>query len=152
LTELPDDEEDIRAAIDLLGPLATRHTPSALLAELALGSEVDTWDPRANRISLLTLHAAKGLEFPIVFIVGCAEGLLPLRWPGEDADVSEERRLFFVGISRAQSHLYLSHPARDPRERDLRPSSFLSVFDDTLAERSAAPARTPRRSNQLTLM
>jgi len=118
LRELEDDEEDIRAAIDLLGPLASRHTPEALLAELALGSEVDTWDPRANRISLLTLHAAKGLEFPVVFIVGCAEGLLPLRWPGDDADVSEERRLFFVGVSRAQAHLYLSHPARDtPRAR-----------------------------------
>jgi DNA helicase II / ATP-dependent DNA helicase PcrA len=152
LRELPDDEEALRAAIDLLGPLASRHTPEALLAELALGSEVDTWDPRANRISLLTLHAAKGLEFPVVFIVGCAEGLLPLRWPGEDADVSEERRLFFVGVSRARSHLYLSHAARDPRERDLRPSSFLSVFDDTLAERNTAATRTPRRSNQLTLM
>ncbi|HEY3609635.1 MAG TPA: UvrD-helicase domain-containing protein [Pseudonocardiaceae bacterium] len=152
LRELPDDEEELRAAIDLLGPLASRHTPAALLAELALGSEVDTWDPRANRISLLTLHAAKGLEFPVVFIVGCAEGLLPLRWPGADADVPEERRLFFVGVSRAQSHLYLSHAARDARERDLRPSSFLSVFDDTLVERAAAPTRTPRRSNQLTLM
>jgi uncharacterized protein (TIGR00375 family) len=152
LRELADDEEDIRAAIDLLGPLASRHTPEALLAELALGSEVDTWDPRANRISLLTLHAAKGLEFPVVFIVGCAEGLLPLRWPGDDADVSEERRLFFVGVSRAQAHLYLSHPARDTRDRDLRPSTFLSVFDDTIAERIAAPTRTPRRSNQLTLM
>ncbi len=152
LRELPDDEEELRAAIDLLGPLANRHTPQALLAELALGSEVDTWDPRANRISLLTLHAAKGLEFPVVFIVGCAEGLLPLRWPGADDDVSEERRLFFVGVSRAQSHLYLSHAARDPRDRDLRPSSFLSVFDDTLAERNTAATRTPRRSNQLTLM
>jgi DNA helicase-2/ATP-dependent DNA helicase PcrA len=151
LAELPDDEEDIRAAIDLLGPLASRHTPEALLAELALGSEVDTWDPRANRISLLTLHAAKGLEFPIVFIVGCAEGILPLRWPGDDGDDAEERRLFFVGISRAQSHLYLSHPAKDNR-RDLSPSSFLSVLDDTLAERITAPTRAPRRSNQLTLM
>ncbi|HEY0803578.1 MAG TPA: ATP-dependent helicase [Pseudonocardiaceae bacterium] len=152
-----DDErtEEIRAALELLGPLAARHTPDMFLAELALGSEVDTWDPRANRISLLTLHAAKGLEFPVVFIVGCADGLLPLRWPGEDDDDSEERRLFFVGVSRAQSHLYLSYPLRDNRsDRDLRASAFLSAFDDSLADRVADPTtgRSAKRANQLTLL
>lgn len=147
--------EAIRAALELLGPLAARQEPAVLLAELALGSEVDTWDPRADRISLLTLHAAKGLEFPVVFVVGCADSVLPLRWPGaDDVDDAEERRLFFVGVSRAQSHLYLSHPLRDTRsERDLRPSPFLSVFDDRLADRVADPVgRTPKRSSQLTLL
>jgi len=151
-----DDErtEEIRAALELLAPLAARHTPDTLLAELALGSEVDTWDPRANRISLLTLHAAKGLEFPVVFVVGCADGLLPLRWPGDDGDDAEERRLFFVGVSRAQSHLYLSYPLRDNRsDRDLRASPFLSVFDDRLADRTADPTTgRAKRANQLTLL
>jgi superfamily I DNA/RNA helicase len=146
--------EEIRAALELLAPLAAKHTPETLLAELALGSEVDTWDPRANRISLLTLHAAKGLEFPVVFVVGCADGLLPLRWPGADADDAEERRLFFVGVSRARAHLYLSHPAKDVRDRELRVSPFLSVFDDGLADRIADPTggRPRRRANQLTLL
>jgi uncharacterized protein (TIGR00375 family) len=151
-----DDErtEDLRAALEQLAPLAARHTPEELLAELALGSEVDTWHPRANRISLLTLHAAKGLEFPVVFIVGCADGLLPLRWPGEDGDDAEERRLFFVGVSRAQAHLYLSYPLRDNRsDRDLRPSPFLSVLDDRLADRSADPTTArAKRPSQLTLL
>jgi DNA helicase II / ATP-dependent DNA helicase PcrA len=161
-----DQVEEIRTALELLGPLASRHAgdPSTFLAELALGSEVDTWDPRANRISLLTLHAAKGLEFPVVFIVGCADGLLPLRWPGDAgsreaqaAAEAEERRLFFVGVSRAQAHLYLSNPLRDTRpgrERDLRASPFLAAFDDRLAERVADPVttRTAPKSSQLRLL
>jgi superfamily I DNA/RNA helicase len=127
-------------------------------AELALGAEVDTWDPRANRISLLTLHAAKGLEFPVVFIVGCAEGLLPFRWPGDDdADAeAEERRLFFVGVSRAQSRLYLSHSRKRTRNgtaTDARPSPFLSVFTDELAERTEDTAQArAARSQQLRLL
>jgi superfamily I DNA/RNA helicase len=160
-----DAAEDVLAeALDLLAPVARRH-PADLAgfhAELSLGAEVDTWDPRANRISLLTLHAAKGLEFPVVFLVGCADGLLPLRWPGStDPEVdaaaeAEERRLFFVGVSRAQTHLYLSHPLRRTRaERvtDLRPSPFLAALGPDLVDRDTSPAR-PRapRSQQLRLL
>jgi uncharacterized protein (TIGR00375 family) len=153
--------ELIREALELLGPLAARHAgePPAFLAELSLGSEVDTWDPRANRISLLTLHAAKGLEFPVVFIVGCADGMLPLRWPGGDpgAAEAEERRLFFVGVSRAQSHLYLSHPARrgtGDQAKDLRPSPFLAALGEDLLHRhtDARAERAARRSHQLRLL
>jgi uncharacterized protein (TIGR00375 family) len=155
IAELDEAAEEIRAALELLNPLAARHDPDSLLAELALGSEVDTWDPRANRISLLTLHAAKGLEFPVVFIVGCADGLLPLRWPGDENDqTAEERRLFFVGVSRAQSHLYLSYASRDDRpgrERDLRPSPFLSVFGQTLAERQVEVVKRAKKAAQQSL-
>ena len=118
-----------------------RSEPDALLAELLLGSEVDTWDPRANRISLLTLHAAKGLEFPVVFIVGCDEGVLPLR----SADsVDEERRLFFVGVSRAQSHLYLTHGER--------PSRFLNALPTSIAVRTKDAVRRARKPAQLRLL
>ena len=154
------DPATVAEALDLLLPLAS--TPGMDLAgfraELSLGAEVDTWDPRANRISLLTLHAAKGLEFPVVFIVGCAEGTLPFRWPGEDdADAeAEERRLFFVGVSRAQSHLYLSHARKRMRNgisTDTRPSPFLTVFDDSLAEFTAdAKTTKSQRSQQLRLL
>jgi len=70
------------------------NDPHRFLSEVALGSDVDTWDPRADRVSLLTLHAAKGLEFPVVFLVGCEDGVLPLRWgEGTEEDLDEERRL-----------------------------------------------------------
>ena len=77
----------IHTAVELLAPLAERcgDDLERFRTELALGVEVDTWDPRADRISLLTLHAAKGLEFPVVFLVGCEDGLLPLRLPGTAA-------------------------------------------------------------------
>ncbi|MBP2323038.1 uncharacterized protein (TIGR00375 family) [Kibdelosporangium banguiense] len=133
------DSPDVQDALELLAPLAARLAPDAFLAELSLGAEVDTWDPRANRISLLTLHAAKGLEFPVVFIVGCSDQLLPMRWA---EDVSEERRLFFVGVSRAQKHLYISH-------RDT-PSPFLKTLGPDLAEQLAG--RTSRKSRQLRLL
>ncbi|HEV2873364.1 MAG TPA: ATP-dependent helicase, partial [Actinomycetota bacterium] len=90
-------------ALELLAPLAARcgDDLDRFLAELALGDEVDTWDPRADRVSLLTLHAAKGLEFPVVFLVGCEDGLLPLRFGPRPSpeETAEERRLFFVGMT-----------------------------------------------------
>ncbi|WP_374202792.1 3'-5' exonuclease [Saccharothrix sp. S26] len=109
--------------------------------------EVDTWDPRADRISLLTLHASKGLEFPVVFIVGCSDGVLPLRWPGDDdpAAVDEERRLLFVGMTRAQRHLYLSHPTGRPR------SPFLAALKSYEQLGDPQPRRK-RKGTQLSLL
>jgi DNA helicase II / ATP-dependent DNA helicase PcrA len=79
------------------------------LAEVSLASPVDRWDQQTGAVTLMTLHAAKGLEFPVVFIVGLEEGLLPHgRSKDDEADLEEERRLFFVGITRAQRELYLS--------------------------------------------
>ncbi|MEV4315938.1 UvrD-helicase domain-containing protein [Actinocrispum sp. NPDC049592] len=132
--------DEVSDALELLAPLASKRSPESFVAELTLGAEVDTWDPRANRISLLTLHASKGLEFPVVFIVGCAAGVLPIQWATED---DEERRLFFVGVSRAQTHLYLSHRGE--------PSPFLrALHDDRLVERLVG--KTSQRSRQLRLL
>jgi superfamily I DNA/RNA helicase len=136
----------IRTAADVLGPLAARCGTDLdrFLDELALGAEVDTWDPRADRISLLTLHAAKGLEFPVVFIVGCDDGLLPLRsWRGAEVDYAEERRLLFVGMTRATTRLTLFTAAKRTLRGELTecaPSPFLASIDHALLDRRGGDA------------
>ncbi|GGM83792.1 DNA helicase [Longimycelium tulufanense] len=165
LEQVPAEEHEDRAAeihtaVDLLAPLATDcgEDLARFRAELALGAEVDTWDPRADRVSLLTLHAAKGLEFPVVFLVGCEDGLLPLRWPGTEPDpeeLGEERRLFFVGMTRAQHHLVLSHAGERTRQgatRPATPSPFLSDLDVAVCQRLGEGTRKRPRARQLRLL
>jgi ATP-dependent DNA helicase UvrD/PcrA len=152
--------QDIHNAVDLLTPLALRcgDDLELFLAEIGTGAEVDALDPRAEAVTLLTLHAAKGLEFPVVFLVGCEDGLLPLCPPGAPAAaeaVAEERRLFFVGLTRAQDRLYLSHARRRFRygaERDAQPSPFLAAIDQGLLERKGDQAPRRPRDHQLRLL
>ncbi len=104
-------------------------------------------DIAADKVKLLTLHAAKGLEFPVVFIVGCDAGILP--WP--PADVEEEKRLLFVGMTRASRRLLLSSGGR---KRFLgqalpgRPSPFLSRIARELREEERFKARRRRKRSQ----
>jgi superfamily I DNA/RNA helicase len=141
-------------------PLAQRFNDDlpGFLEEIATGAEVDALDPRAEAVNLLTLHAAKGLEFPVVFLVGCEDGLLPLRWPGSapsDDEIAEERRLFFVGLTRAQDRLFISHTARRFRhgsEREQSPTPFLNVIDSGLFERLGDPVPARPKDRQLRLL
>jgi superfamily I DNA/RNA helicase len=145
----------------VLGPLAARCGTDLdrFLDELALGAEVDTWDPRADRISLLTLHAAKGLEFPVVFVAGCDDGLLPLRsWRGAEVDYAEERRLLFVGMTRATTRLTLFTAAKRTLRGEVTecsPSPFLASIDQALLDRRGGEAqgrgRRRVRAQQTTL-
>lgn len=152
--------EEIRNAVDLLTPLAQRCGDDLplFLSQLATGAEVDALDPRAEAVTLLTLHAAKGLEFPVVFLVGCEDGLLPLRFPGtapSDDDVAEERRLFFVGLTRAQDRLYVSHVGRRVRHgqvRDCAPTPFLDAIDPGLFERFGDSEPRRPKDRQLRLL
>ena len=80
------------------------------LEEVALVTDIDRWDESADCVTLMTLHNAKGLEFPIVFITGMEDGLFPISRAMESPmDLEEERRLCYVGITRAQERLFLTH-------------------------------------------
>jgi len=138
------------AVLPALRSLAARcaNDLPKFLSELALGIEVDLWDARADRVSLLTLHAAKGLEFPVVFIVGCEDGLLPLHWGETDEQsLAEERRLFFVGMTRARERLILTHARKRPWRGKVRvstPSPFLADIESRLlAHREHRAVRKP---------
>jgi len=114
----------------------------------ALVSDVDTVREGAGRVTLMTLHAAKGLEFDTVFIVGMEDGLLPLRRDEEDAsDVEEERRLCFVGMTRARRRLVLSRAryrmARGAAIRTVR-SGFLDELPRAELEWSCLEDSAPR--------
>jgi DNA helicase II / ATP-dependent DNA helicase PcrA len=80
------------------------------LEDVSLIADVDTYDEESNAVTMLTIHSAKGLEFPIVFISGCEEDIFPLsnRF-NSNATVEEERRLFYVAVTRAKQKVYLTH-------------------------------------------
>jgi len=102
------------------------------LQQVALVADVDRLDPEAQTVTLMTLHNAKGLEFPLVFIAGMEEGLFPLaRAYDEPAALEEERRLFYVGITRAEDKLVLTWARQRRRAGDLTfnlQSSFLEAL------------------------
>jgi DNA helicase II / ATP-dependent DNA helicase PcrA len=144
---------DVRAAGEVLAPLARRcgGDLERFLTEISLGAETDALDPRADAVTLLTLHAAKGLEFEVVFLAGCEKDLLPLWVPGRapltEPELAEERRLLFVGITRARARLYLACASRRTRHgstRETGRSPFLAAIDPALLDRSGAPARPSR--------
>ena len=179
---------DVLAAAEVLTPLAHRcgEETERFLTEISLGAEADALDPRADAVTLLTLHAAKGLEFDVVFIAGCERGLLPLWLPGRAngngangarangraagpggndggpgaqggraaTDQDEERRLLFVGMSRARARLFLTCAARRSRAgapSAAGPSPFLAAIDPALLSQAAA-VRKPPPDRQLRLL
>jgi superfamily I DNA/RNA helicase len=169
---------DVLAAGEVLMPLASRcgDDIDRFFTEISLGAEADALDPRADAVTLLTLHAAKGLEFDVVFIAGCERGLLPL-WlpgtsprprpgspadtdgspgprPGSPVNTDEERRLLFVGMTRARARLFLTCAASRSRPGGpavTGPSPFLAAIDPALLGHAAAPRRQPR-DQQLRLL
>ena len=108
------------------------------LQRATLVSEFDRLDPDADAVTMMTLHNAKGLEFPVVFITGLEEGLFPLRRAMDDPDeMEEERRLFYVGITRAERKLYLTHARSRRRNGETLPSlpsSLLAPIPPELLE------------------
>jgi uncharacterized protein (TIGR00375 family) len=152
---------DVRSAGEILLPLARRcgSDMDRFRTEIALGAVADAMDPRADAVTLLTLHAAKGLEFGAVFVAGCEQGLLPLWVPGADPasgpDPAEERRLLFVGMTRARARLFLSCAARRTRHGSTvatGPSPFLAAIDQAFLDRPAKSRPGRPASRQLRLL
>ncbi|NLE64659.1 MAG: ATP-dependent helicase [Elusimicrobia bacterium] len=121
---------------------------TAFLDRAALWTPEDAYAVRSEKVRLMTLHAAKGLEFPVVIIVGCEEGLLPLDREGFLSDPDEERRLFYVGMTRAREELYLVRSHRRTvygKTQENAPSRFLADIDEALKAREAIRPFKPRR-------
>ncbi len=105
---------ELLADIQIFTEQSEEVSLDAYLRKVSLVSDVDQWHNDMDSVTLMTLHSAKGLEFPTVFIAGLEDGLFPILRPGDDEvneldALEEERRLFYVGITRAQDRLFLSY-------------------------------------------
>ena len=128
------------------------------LRDLALKKDTDFYDSKAQSVALMTMHAAKGLEFPVVFICGCEEGMIPYRHLKDGiSDLQEESRLFYVAMTRAKERLYVSYAKRRShygRVVPTQPSPFIARIADELIRIQKARSRrrsTPRGPTQLDL-
>jgi DNA helicase-2/ATP-dependent DNA helicase PcrA len=141
---------NVAAQFDELEP---EHALMRFLEDVALMSDADEYDERIEAVTLITLHAAKGLEFPVVFIVGMEEGLLPhIRSFDDPAQMEEERRLAYVGVTRAKDRLYLVRAFRralmgqgshNPPSRFLKdlPPELVHVAQQNVEHAYSRPAR-----------
>ncbi len=123
-------------------------TLAQILEDISLISDIDNYDEAQDTVTLMTLHSAKGLEFPVVFLMGMEEGVFPgMRSFGDDEEIEEERRVCYVGITRAKERLFLSRA----KSRMLfgatkynPPSRFLGEIPDELLDcKEERPAVTP---------
>lgn len=129
-----------------------------LLEAVSLSTEADFRDARADRVALLTMHAAKGLEFPVVFVVGMEAGLVPFSWgtPFDENEqtAAEERRLFYVAMTRAKDRLFLTRAIKRfwrGAVHTLPSSPFLGEIAAELITTDGVSRRKQRRTQQLSL-
>jgi DNA helicase-2/ATP-dependent DNA helicase PcrA len=135
--------EDLGALIDFAEKFDSMNE---MLAQLVLlsseGSEKSMEDKNVEKLRLSTIHQAKGLEFPVVFVIGASEGSLPLKRAIDDGNVDEERRLFYVAVTRAEDELYICYPRMQVQRGGgvfpLDESQFLHEIDPANYE-SAVP-------------
>jgi DNA helicase-2/ATP-dependent DNA helicase PcrA len=139
---------------ELVGVARNFETVDEFLEQISLVADTDDIDEDDSNVVLMTLHAAKGLEFPIVFLMGMEEGVFPhIRTLGEPDQLEEERRLAYVGITRARERLYLTHAwcrmlhgstQYNPPSRflDEIPAALISEADGSRSSRSRRSANT----------
>jgi len=134
-----DNIKELRTVAQEYASLPVEESLVTFLEQVALVSEVDNLEQQAKAPCFLTLHMAKGLEFPVVFIVGLEEGILPHNRSMEtEAELEEERRLFYVGVTRAERRLFLFHTFRrtvfGKKHEPGKPSRFLRDIPPELFE------------------
>ena len=121
------------------------------LASAALDTDTDAYLPLAEKVALMTMHAAKGLEFAVVFIAGCENDLIPLNRQGaEPADMAEERRLFYVAMTRAMERLYLTRAKKRSVYGKLlprSPSPFVADIENRL-KKDESPQFKPKKTKE----
>ncbi len=147
-----DNVQEFRGAAREFTHLGMEEGLTAFLEGISLVSDVDSFEEQPDAITLITLHQSKGLEFPVVFMVGMEEGLLPhSRSMDTPEEIEEERRLCYVGVTRAQKRLYLLRAFRrgfwggsGPSD----PSRFLEDIPRDLIEGAAQAASSERGSGQ----
>ena len=137
------------AAVEEYGENYPERNIDDFLQEVALVSDTDEWET-GELVNLLTLHSAKGLEFKVVFVTGLEDGLFPLI-RNEEVNIEEERRLFYVGVTRAKERLYLSYA----RIRRMGFPGTISMFVDEIPKRLlakwggfGAPLAAPKKSKK----
>ncbi len=121
--------------------MADTPTLSGFLEEMSLITDIDSYDENADAVKLMTIHSAKGLEFPKTFIVGMEEGIFPgIRSTESENGMEEERRLAYVGITRAKDELFLSYASRRTlfgRTTANAPSRFIDEIPEKCIERKS---------------
>jgi superfamily I DNA/RNA helicase len=134
-------EDDDQALDQFFFLAADHHSISSFLSALALNKDTDLCRKGVEKVSLLTMHASKGLEFPMVFIAGCEADLIPYCHPGRTlTDEEEERRLFYVAMTRAKERLFLTWSAKRNvmgRTLERRLSPYVQSVEQRLKENIA---------------
>ncbi len=134
---------ELRSVAEEYGELATEEQLPRFLEEVALVSDVDSYREGAPAVTLITLHAVKGLEFPVVFLTGMEEGVFPhARSMDSEEELEEERRLCYVGITRAKDRCYLTHARTRTlfgRTAEMAPSRFLLELPSEEIETRGTP-------------
>ncbi len=146
--------ENIEELISSVSDFCERNennTCQSFIEEVSLLTDIDRWNDNDKALTLMTLHSSKGLEFKRVYILGVEEGLIPLVRNSEDDDIEEERRLFYVGITRAIEKLVITYANTRKRygasSMFTMPSSFLSDIPDDLISSSSTISKKEYSNN-----
>jgi superfamily I DNA/RNA helicase len=154
--ELYKDDSTFKRGCSHLSSMAEawKNDAAGFFVTIALSKDTDTYDHRVEKVALITMHAAKGLEFPVVFISGCEDGWIPYISKGRPVDLEEERRLFYVAMTRAKQHLLLTKAdARrvHGRKQRRRLSPFVEDIENRLKTFSGQTGKKRDKQEQRSL-